>query len=146
MAALGATALTLTAAPAALAAEAGITDEVTMTLGKDGTLHVVEKISGASGELKRTFITRTRHDDTTDRVYQIANVKGGTLAGDVLTVTGQTVENDVKVAVMTSGGTLSVVALSWSSLALAVVAELCAWSKDAWASGIAPTKSCAQPR
>ncbi|MFC7590320.1 DUF2207 domain-containing protein [Nonomuraea antimicrobica] len=104
MAALAATALTLTAAPAALAAQAGITDEVTMTLGKDGTLHVVEKISGASGPLKRTFITRTRYDDTTDRVYRITNVKGGTLAGDVLTVTGQTVEYDVMGAVTTSGG------------------------------------------
>ncbi|MBF8186770.1 DUF2207 domain-containing protein [Nonomuraea sp. K274] len=103
MAALGVTALTLTAAPA-LAAEAGITDEVTMTLGKDGTLHVVEKITGASGGLKRTFITRTRYDDNTDRLYQISNVKGGTLAGDVLTVTGQTVEYDVKGAVTTSGG------------------------------------------
>lgn len=103
MAALGATALTLTAAPA-LAAGAGITDEVTMTLGKDGTLHVVEKISGASGGLKRTFITRTRYDDGNDRVYQISNVKGGTLDGDVLTVTGQTVEYDVKGAVTTSGG------------------------------------------
>ncbi|SEH00405.1 Predicted membrane protein [Nonomuraea solani] len=102
LAALAATALTLTAAPAVAAA--GITDEVTMTLGKNGTLHVVEKISGASGQLKRTFITRTRYDDNNDRVYQISNVKGGTLAGDVLTVTGQTVEYDVKGAVTTSGG------------------------------------------
>ncbi|WP_237106654.1 DUF2207 domain-containing protein [Nonomuraea sp. MG754425] len=103
MAALGATALTLSATPAALAAKAGITDEVTMTLGKDGTLHVVEKITGASGTLKRTFTTRTRYDDGNDRLYQISNVKGGTLAGDVLTVTGQTVEYDVKGAVTTSG-------------------------------------------
>ncbi|MFI6742069.1 DUF2207 domain-containing protein [Nonomuraea sp. NPDC050451] len=104
MVALGATALTLTAAPAH-AAGAGITDEVTLTLGKNGTLHVVEKISGASGELKRTFITRTRYDDGNDRVYQISNVKGGTLAGDVLTVKGDgTVEYDVKGAVTTSGG------------------------------------------
>jgi hypothetical protein len=103
MAALGATALTLTTAPA-MAAGAGFTDEVTMTLGKDGTLHVVEKISGASGGLKRTFITRTRYDDNNDRLYQISNVKGGTLSGDVLTVTGQTVEYDVKGAVTTSGG------------------------------------------
>ncbi|TMR89825.1 DUF2207 domain-containing protein [Nonomuraea basaltis] len=103
IAALGATALALTAAPA-MAAEAGITDEVTMTLGKDGTLHVVEKITGASGGLKRTFITRTRYDDGNDRVYQISNVKGGTLEGDVLTVTGQTVEYDVKGTVTTSGG------------------------------------------
>ncbi|MEV5496768.1 DUF2207 domain-containing protein [Nonomuraea fuscirosea] len=104
LAALAATALTLTTAPAALAAEAGITDEVTMTLGKDGTLHVVEKITGASGGLKRTFITRTRYDDANDRLYRISNVKGGTLSGDVLTVTGETVEYDVKGAVTTSGG------------------------------------------
>ncbi|PZG08513.1 DUF2207 domain-containing protein [Nonomuraea aridisoli] len=103
LAALVAGALTLTAVPAS-AAEAGITDEVTMTLGKDGTLHVVEKITGASGGLKRTFITRTRYDDTTDRVYEISNVKGGTLDGDVLTVTSETVEYDVKGAVTSSGG------------------------------------------
>jgi hypothetical protein len=104
MAALTATALTLTTAPAAAAAQAGITDEVTLTLGKNGTLHVVEKIGGASGELKRTFITRTRYDDTSDRLYQISNVKGGTLSGDVLTVTGETVEYDVKGAVTPTGG------------------------------------------
>ncbi|WP_246064498.1 DUF2207 domain-containing protein [Nonomuraea longispora] len=103
MAALAATALTLTAAPA-MAAQAGITDEVTMTLGKDGSLHVVEKITGASGGLKRTFITRTRHDDDNDRLYQISNVKGGTYADGVLTVTGGTVEYDVKGAVTPSGG------------------------------------------
>ncbi|MGP3934635.1 DUF2207 domain-containing protein [Nonomuraea sp. KM88] len=102
MAALAATTLTLTAAPA-MAAEAGITDEVTMTLGKDGTLHVVEKIAGASGGLKRTFITRTRYDDGNDRLYQISNVKGGTYADGVLTVTGGTVEYDVKGAVTPSG-------------------------------------------
>lgn len=102
VAALAACALALTASPAS--AQAGITDEVTMTLGKDGTLHVVEKITGASGRLERTFITRTRYSDTADRVYEIANVKGGTLAGDVLTVTGKTVEYDVKGAVTTTGG------------------------------------------
>ncbi|MFC4013432.1 DUF2207 domain-containing protein [Nonomuraea purpurea] len=104
MAALGATALTLTSAPA-MATRAGITDEVTMTLGKNGTLHVVEKISGSSGELKRTFTTRTRYDDDNNRLYQISNVKGATLAGDVLTMKGDgTVEYDVKGAVTTSGG------------------------------------------
>ncbi|MGW0807598.1 DUF2207 domain-containing protein [Nonomuraea sp. NPDC002799] len=103
LAVLAATALTLTTAPA-VAAAAGFTDEVTMTLGENGTLHVVEKITGASGKLQRTFITRTRYDDGNDRVYQISNVKGGTLAGDVLTTTGGTVEYDVKGAVTTSGG------------------------------------------
>ncbi|SDI52152.1 DUF2207 domain-containing protein [Nonomuraea jiangxiensis] len=109
LAALGAAALALTAAPAATA-EAGITDEVTLTLGKDGTLHVVEKITGAAAGLRRTFITRTRYDDDNDRLYQVSNVKGGTLAGDVLTVTGQTVEYDVKGAVTPSG---SVEELRW---------------------------------
>ncbi|MEU4572112.1 DUF2207 domain-containing protein [Nonomuraea sp. NPDC023979] len=103
LAALGAVALALTATPAL--AEAGITTEVTMTLGKGGTLHVVEKISGGSGELQRTFLTRTRYDDTSDRVYRIANLKGGTLAGDVLTVKSPaTVEYDVQGAVTPTGG------------------------------------------
>ncbi|MGI5268841.1 DUF2207 domain-containing protein [Nonomuraea sp. CA-218870] len=103
LAALVTTALALTAAPA-LAANAGITDEVTMTLGEDGTLHVVEKITGGSGELKRTFVTRTRHDDTHDRLYEITNVKGGAYADGVLTVTAPaTVEYDVKGAVTPTG-------------------------------------------
>ncbi|MEV4103504.1 DUF2207 domain-containing protein [Nonomuraea sp. NPDC049649] len=103
LAALATAAAALTAAPAA-AESAGITDEVTMTLGEDGTLHVVEKISGGSGELKRTFLTRTRHDDTHDRLYEIANVKGGGYADGVLTVTAPaTVEYDVKGAVAPAG-------------------------------------------
>ncbi len=53
-------------------AAAGITDEVTMSLGKGGTLHVVEKISGGRGALKRTFLTRTRYDDASDRLYQVS--------------------------------------------------------------------------
>ncbi|MFG1962336.1 DUF2207 domain-containing protein [Nonomuraea sp. NPDC049028] len=102
LAILGAVALSLTAVPATAAA--GITDEVTMSLAKNGTLHVVEKISGGSGELKRTFLTRTRFDDDNDRLYQISNVKGGTLAGDVLTMKGPgTVEYDVKGAVTPAG-------------------------------------------
>ncbi|MBB6350262.1 DUF2207 domain-containing protein [Nonomuraea muscovyensis] len=102
LAVVGAAVLALTSAPAM--AGAGITDEITMTLRKDGTLHVVEKITGGSGELKRTFLTRTRHDDGNDRLYRIANVKGGKLAGDVLTVTAPaTVEYDVKGAVTPAG-------------------------------------------
>ncbi|WP_219463072.1 DUF2207 domain-containing protein [Nonomuraea rhizosphaerae] len=99
---LGGAALTLTAVPAT--AEAGITDEVTMSLAKNGTLHVVEKIDGSSGELKRTFLTRTRYDDNNDRLYQISNVKGGTLTGDVLSMKAPgTVEYDVKGAVTAAG-------------------------------------------
>ncbi|MGN9787060.1 DUF2207 domain-containing protein [Nonomuraea sp. ZG12] len=106
LAALGAIALVVASASATPAmAAAGITDEVTMTLGKGGTLHVVEKISGAEGELKRTFLTRTRYDDTSDRLYEISGVKGGKLTGDVLTVTAPaTVEYDVKGAVTATGG------------------------------------------
>lgn len=103
LAALVTTALALLAAPA-MAQNAGITDEVTLTLGKDGTLHVVEKISGGSGSLRRTFLTRTRHDDNHDRLYQISNVKGGTYADGVLTVQSPaTVEYDVKGAVTPIG-------------------------------------------
>ncbi|MFC5820146.1 DUF2207 domain-containing protein [Nonomuraea harbinensis] len=103
LAALVTTALALIAAPA-MAANAGITADVTMTLGKGGTVHVVEKLEGGSGELKRTFLTRTRHDDANDRLYEISNVKGGTYADGVLTVTSPaTVEYDVKGAVAPAG-------------------------------------------
>ncbi|MFI6899666.1 DUF2207 domain-containing protein [Nonomuraea sp. NPDC050394] len=105
LALLGATALTLTAAPAwASAAAAPITDQVSLELRKDGVLRVSEKIGG-EGEVKRTFLTRTRYDDGNDRVYQIANVKGGQLAGDVLTVKAPaTVTYEVKGTVTPSGG------------------------------------------
>ncbi|MET7459278.1 DUF2207 domain-containing protein [Nonomuraea sp. NPDC005501] len=103
-AALGAALLATTPAPAQ-AAPAGIVDQITMTLRKDGTLHVSEKISGATGPLQRTFLTRTRHDDADDRLYQISNVKGGKLSGDVLAVTAPaTVEYDVKGTVTPAGG------------------------------------------
>jgi hypothetical protein len=103
LAALGVAAATLIAVPAA--AEAGITDQVTMTLGKSGVVHVVEKIGGGSGELKRTLLTRTRFDDDNDRVYEVSNVKGAKLADGVLTVTSpSTVEYDVKGAVTAGGG------------------------------------------
>lgn len=107
LAALATLAAALGAAPAA--AEPRITDEVTMTLGKGGTLHVVEKITGGSGQLKRTFVTRTRHDDTHDRLYEISGVKGGGYADGVLTVDAAagspvTVEYDVKGAVTPMGG------------------------------------------
>jgi hypothetical protein len=106
LAVLCAAVLPLSATPASARAGAAeeITGEIAMTLGKDGTLHVVEKIGGASGRLTRTFLTRTRFDDDHDRLYRVTGVKGGTLAGDVLTVTAPaTVEYDVKGAVTPSG-------------------------------------------
>ncbi|GAA2689999.1 DUF2207 domain-containing protein [Nonomuraea recticatena] len=85
---------------------APLTDEVTLELGKGGVLHVTEKISGAGGKVERTFLTRTRFDDDFDRIYRISNVKGGTLAGDVLTMQGDgTVSYDVTGAVTPVGGT-----------------------------------------
>ncbi|MER6951739.1 DUF2207 domain-containing protein [Nonomuraea sp. NPDC000554] len=103
LAVLGTAALTMAAAIPATAA-AGITDEVTMTLAKNGTLHVVEKIGGASGQLERTIPTSVRYDDANDRLFQISNVKGGTLDGDRLTVKAPgTVEYDVKGAISQAG-------------------------------------------
>ncbi|MEV0581434.1 DUF2207 domain-containing protein [Nonomuraea sp. NPDC050310] len=101
LAVLGATVLALISSPAS--ADGAITDEVTLELRKDGTLHVTEKLTG-SGELKRTLLTRTRLDDDHDRLYQVSAVKGGKLDGDVLTVTAPaTLEYDVKGAVAPAG-------------------------------------------
>jgi hypothetical protein len=88
LAALGAVALAVTATPAAAATAPGpITSETTIVLRKDGVLQVSEKIgSQTPGEVRRTILTRTRHDDDHDRLYRLSNVKGGTLTGDVLTV------------------------------------------------------------
>lgn len=102
LAVLGAAALALTASPAH--AEGPITDEVTIEVAKGGVIHVSEKLSGATGEVKRTFLTRTRYDDDNDRLYQISNVKGGKLDGDVLTVTSPgTVSYDVKGVISQTG-------------------------------------------
>ena len=72
-----------------------ISTEVTLTLAESGLLHVSEKISGAAGDVRRTFLTRTRLNDAKDRLYQISAVKGGTLSGDVLTTRGGTLSYDV---------------------------------------------------
>ncbi|MFI6501977.1 DUF2207 domain-containing protein [Nonomuraea typhae] len=105
---LGVAAMLLTAvpAPASAAAAGPITDEVTLELRKDGVLRVSEKIGAESpGEVKRTFLTRTRFDDANDRLYRIADVKGGQLAGDVLTVKAPaTVTYEVTGAVTPAGG------------------------------------------
>lgn len=101
---LTAAAMTLIAAPAHASAAGPITAEVTLDLGKDGVLHVSEKISGATGEVKRTLLTRTRYDDDNDRLYQVSNLKGGTQAGDVVTMKSPgTLTYDVKGAISPSG-------------------------------------------
>src|SRR5690606_27838392 len=78
----------LAVAPPAYAKTAGtITkDHVAMELGKDGVLHVKETITLSGGPVERTMITRTRYDDSHDRIYRISNVKGATFDGEKLTI------------------------------------------------------------
>ncbi|ETK33052.1 DUF2207 domain-containing protein [Microbispora sp. ATCC PTA-5024] len=95
----------LAASPAHAETSGTITaDDVSMSLRKDGVLHVKEAITLSGGPVARTLLTRTRFDDGHDRVYRVSNVKGATLDGDTLTVRGSgTVEYDVTGAVTPLG-------------------------------------------
>ncbi|WP_433251031.1 DUF2207 domain-containing protein [Streptosporangium sp. CA-135522] len=105
--------LALSASPAFAAGTAGTTstqagkvtkDTVTLELRQDGVLHVKETVAFEGGTPTRKLVDRTRYDDGSDRLYQIANLKGdGRLSGDSITLTGgsgtATLEYDVKGAV-----------------------------------------------
>ncbi|MGV9325854.1 DUF2207 domain-containing protein [Streptosporangium sandarakinum] len=81
-------------------------DAVELQLRPDGVLHVKETLEFAGTGPTRRLVTRTRYDDGHDRVYQVTNLRGGTLQGDTLTVTGRspaTLEYDVKGAVTPLG-------------------------------------------
>ncbi|MFC6080202.1 DUF2207 domain-containing protein [Sphaerisporangium aureirubrum] len=90
------------AAPAS--AEAGRVSRTSMTmeLRPGGVLHVKEQIT-YTGQVRRTLLTRTRHDDANDRLYRLSGFKGqGTLDGDTITPKGDgtaTFEYDVTGAV-----------------------------------------------
>jgi hypothetical protein len=90
------------AAPASAEAGRVSRTSVTMELRPGGVLHVKEQIT-YTGQVSRTLLTRTRHDDANDRVYRVTGLKGqGTLDGDTITPTGggtATIEYDVTGAV-----------------------------------------------
>ncbi|GAA1015754.1 DUF2207 domain-containing protein [Acrocarpospora pleiomorpha] len=78
---------------------------LTMELRKDGVLHVKEEIVLSGGPVTRAPVLRTRHDDASDRVYRIANVKGAAFDGAELTISASgTVEYDVIGAVSPIAG------------------------------------------
>ncbi len=95
--------LTAAPIPAARASAAALDitkDEVTLEPRPGGVLHVKERLTYSGAAPVRRLITRTRHDDASDRLYRVTNLKGdGTLSGDSITVTGQggeaTLEYDV---------------------------------------------------
>ncbi|WP_225878039.1 DUF2207 domain-containing protein [Spongiactinospora rosea] len=78
------------------------TDAVELTLRPGGVVHVKETVTYEGGAPVRTFVTRTRYDDASDRLYTISGLKGdGRLTGDTITLTGgpsgtATLEYDVK--------------------------------------------------
>jgi hypothetical protein len=84
-------------------------DAVELELRPGGVLHVKETVTYGGGPLTRTLLTRTRHDDGTDRLYRISNVTGDArLDGDTLTVSAATggtatFEYDVTGAVTPAG-------------------------------------------
>ncbi|WP_250214472.1 DUF2207 domain-containing protein [Acrocarpospora catenulata] len=81
------------------------TAAVTLTLGRDGVLHVREEVTLAGGAVTRTPPLRARLDDSNDRVYRISNVKGATFDGTTLTIAASgTVEYDVTGAVTPVAG------------------------------------------
>src|SRR5690606_2329321 len=89
--------------------------EVTMELRADGVLHVKESVTLAGGPVQRKLITRTRYDDTRDRLYRISNVKGASFDGQTLTMAKSgTVEYDVTGAVTPLPGSVE---LRWFPVA-----------------------------
>ncbi|WP_050760410.1 DUF2207 family protein [Thermobispora bispora] len=89
--------------------------EVTMELRTDGVLHVKESVTLAGGPVQRKLITRTRYDDTRDRLYRISNVKGASFDGQTLTMAKSgTVEYDVTGAVTPLPGSVE---LRWFPVA-----------------------------
>jgi hypothetical protein len=102
-------ALMVSPALAARAQTANLTrDALTLELRQGGVLHVREQITFSGGGPARTLLTRTRYDDTDDRLFQISGFKGdGTLADGKITLTGTgkaTLEYDVSGAVTPGGG------------------------------------------
>lgn len=112
--ALSAHAETIRSAPSTVAgsaddAAAGIAEStVTMELRKGGVVHVKEQLTYSGGPPSRTLLTRTRYDDSNDRLYRISGLKGdGTLSGDTIRLTGKgkaTLEYDVSGAVTSGAG------------------------------------------
>ncbi|MDH2426972.1 DUF2207 domain-containing protein [Sphaerisporangium sp. TRM90804] len=97
----------LLSTPALAGADAVESTQITMELRRDGVLHVKEQIS-YTGQVRRTLITRVRHDDANDRLYRVTGFKGdGTLADGVITLGGggrAAIEYDVTGAVTPVGG------------------------------------------
>jgi len=86
-----------------------------MELRADGVLHVKESVTLAGGPVQRKLITRTRYDDTRDRLYRISNVKGASFDGQTLTIAKSgTVEYDVTGAVTPLPGSVE---LRWFPVA-----------------------------
>ena len=79
-----------------------------MELRKGGVVHVKEQLTYSGGPPSRTLLTRTRYDDSNDRLYRISGLKGdGTLSGDTIRLTGKgkaTLEYDVSGAVTSGAG------------------------------------------
>ncbi|MDF5751731.1 DUF2207 domain-containing protein [Spongiactinospora sp. TRM90649] len=77
-------------------------DAVELSLRPGGALHVKETVTYEGGAPTRKLVTRTRYDDSSDRLYKVENLKGNAaIAGDTITVTGgasgtATFEYDVK--------------------------------------------------
>ncbi|MEV6982512.1 DUF2207 domain-containing protein [Sphaerisporangium sp. NPDC051017] len=92
----------LAALPAHAEADSVNRTDVTVELRPDGALHVKEQIS-YTGQVRRTLLTRTRHDDANDRLYRVTGFTGdGALSGDTITLKGSgkaTIEYDVAGAV-----------------------------------------------
>ncbi|MEO3808106.1 DUF2207 domain-containing protein [Sphaerisporangium sp. B11E5] len=95
------------AAPASAAAGRVSRISMTLELRPGGVLHVKEQIT-YTGQVRRTLLTRVRHDDANDRLYRVAGFTGqGTLSGATITPKGNgtaTFEYDVTGAVTPISG------------------------------------------
>jgi hypothetical protein len=86
-----------------------VKDDVNLTVGPDGVVHAKETIvyEFAGGrEIERSFVTRTRYDDTRDRLFEIENVKASSPDGGPAR-SSLTREGDRTVVRLSGGGALT---------------------------------------
>jgi hypothetical protein len=92
-----------------LGGERVVKDDVNLTVGADGVVHAKETIvyEFAGGrEIERSFVTRTRYDDTRDRLFEIENVKASSPDGGPAR-SSLTREGDRTVVRLSGGGALT---------------------------------------
>ncbi|MBC6460353.1 DUF2207 domain-containing protein [Actinomadura sp. HBU206391] len=84
-------------------------DDVALTVRADGVVHAKETIAyefAGSRGIERSFVTRTRQDDTRDRIFKVENVKASSPDGGPAT-TSVTRDGDRTIVKVSGGGAIT---------------------------------------